>query len=432
MSAKLRAQGAKVLAAVMLDGRSLNDALPAAQQALPNPKDKALLQALCFGTLRQYRLLDTTLASLMTKPLTGKTAIVQQLLILGLYQLFFSRIPAHAAVAETVGAAALLGHSKLKGLVNGVLRNAERQGQPLLDNAGRKKVVASLHPDWLLKRIQHAYPEQWSEIISANNTQAPLWLRVNSSQQSAAQYQQKLSEAGIESESNDSLTSALLLADAVDVAALPGFADGAVSVQDGAAQFAAQLLAAEAGERILDACAAPGGKTAHLLESAEVAVTALDVSAERLKRVEENLNRLGLKATLVAADATGRDWWDGQPYDRILLDAPCSATGVIRRHPDIRWLRRDTDIAELAALQRQILDNCWAMLRPGGTLLYATCSLLPEENQQQIAAFLARHGDATLVPIHADESTATPGWQILPGQQQMDGFFYARVLKQQP
>lgn len=429
MSAKLRAQGARVLAAVLDEGRSLNEALPAAQGALANPKDKALLQALCFGALRQYRLLDTALGQLMDKPLKGKTRILHQLLVLGLYQLFFSRIPAHAAVGETVAAAPLLGQGKLKGLVNGVLRNAERQGQALLDGAARNKAVASLHPDWLLGRLRKAYPEQWQAIIDANNTQAPLWLRANQRVQDRSAYLALLEKAGISAESEQSLTSGFKLVEAQDVTTLPGFSDGALSVQDGAAQFAAELLAPKDGERILDACAAPGGKTAHILELADAKVTALDVSEQRLERVSENLARLGFKAKVVAADASQRDWWDGVAFDRILLDAPCSATGVIRRHPDIRWLRRDQDIRELAKLQAAILDNCWAMLKPGGTLLYATCSVLPEENSAQIQAFLARTPDATLAPVRDGESAAQPGWQLLPGDKEMDGFFYARVLK---
>ncbi|MED5523154.1 MAG: 16S rRNA (cytosine(967)-C(5))-methyltransferase RsmB [Pseudomonadota bacterium] len=429
MSAKLRAQGARVLSAVLDEGKSLNEALPAAQASLANPKDKALLQALCFGALRQYRLLEAAIDQLMDKPLKGKTRILQRLLVLGLYQLYFSRIPAHAAVGETVAAAPLLGQGKLKGLVNGVLRNAERQGEALLEKAAKNKAVATLHPDWLIARLKAAYPSNWQDVVEANNQQAPLWLRVNSRQGDKTQYLDALSQAGIEAVSEESLTCGFYLAEAQDVTALPGFAGGAVSVQDGAAQFAAQLLAPVDGERILDACAAPGGKTAHILELADAEVTALDVSERRLVRVQENLARLKLSAKVVAADASQRDWWDGKAFDRILLDAPCSATGVIRRHPDIRWLRRDQDIAELAALQARILDNCWQMLKPGGTLLYATCSVLPQENREQVKAFLARTADAELLPIRDDESAQQPGWQLLPGQNKMDGFFYARVLK---
>ncbi|WP_115716913.1 16S rRNA (cytosine(967)-C(5))-methyltransferase RsmB [Gallaecimonas mangrovi] len=429
MSAKLRAQGAKVLSAVLDEGRSLSEALPQAQQALSNPKDKALLQALCFGALRQYRLLDAALKLLMQKPLKGKTRVLQHLLALGLYQLYFSRIPAHAAVGETVAAAPLLGQAKLKGLVNGVLRNAERQGTELLDKACKNQAVATLHPDWLIERLKKAYPQQWRAVLEANNQQAPLWLRNNSRQQSRPDYLAKLSNSAIEAVSEDSLTNGFYLAEAQDVTALPGFADGSVSVQDGAAQFAAELLAPQDGERILDACAAPGGKTAHILELADAEVLALDVSESRLQRVTENLSRLKLQADVVAGDAASRDWWDGKAFDRILLDAPCSATGVIRRHPDIRWLRRDQDINELSKLQARILDNCWAMLKPGGTLLYATCSVLPQENKEQISAFLARTKDAELRPIVAGESEQQPGWQLLPGDNKMDGFFYARVLK---
>ncbi|WP_341502627.1 16S rRNA (cytosine(967)-C(5))-methyltransferase RsmB [Gallaecimonas sp. GXIMD4217] len=427
--ARLRALGAQVLLGVMDQGESLNTALPKAQAKLANPKDKALLQALCYGSLRQYRLLDAVLGQLLAKKLKGKVRVLHHLLVLGLYQLHYSRVPEHAAVAETVAAAVKLGQGRMKGLVNGVLRSFQRDADALLAKAGRDAKVASLHPDWLLARLQQAYPEQWQQLVAANNEQAPLWLRVNARHGNAADYLARLAAAGVGARSEQSLPQALVLDEAQDVTALPGFADGHVSVQDGAAQYAAQLLEPRDGERILDACAAPGGKTAHLLESADVEVTALDVDPQRLSRVQENLDRLGLNAELVAADAAGRDWWDGRAFDRILLDAPCSATGVIRRHPDIRWLRRDDDIAELAALQARILDNAWSMLKPGGTLLYATCSVLPEENSGQIKAFLARHTDARLAPLKKGDTPEQPGWQLLPGENGMDGFFYARVLK---
>ncbi len=425
----IRACAAQLLYQVVDQGHSLAALLDPAQRNYPDPRDRALLQTLCFGVLRDLPRLEACAKQLFSKPLVKGKRVLHFLALSGFYQLAAMRIPDHAAVGATVQAASSLGGNNLKGLLNGVLRNFQRQQQSLLATDDDNPVLQWGHPGWLIRRLQQAYPQQWQAILDANNQQAPIWLRPNCQQISCDDYSQALTAAEIDHQRIDD---AILLQQAVQVPMLPGFEQGQLSVQDGAAQQAAVLLDAQVGERILDACAAPGGKTAHLLElTPELGeLIALDIDHKRVERIAQNLERLQLHATLVEGDATKQDWWDGRPFDRILLDAPCSATGVIRKHPDIRWLRRDSDIDALARLQQQILNRCWQLLKPGGTLLYATCSVLPEENQQQISAFLAEHADAEECPITLSVGhKASHGWQIVPGEQQMDGFYYAKLRK---
>ena len=430
---KTRATAAQVLYKVVDQGYSLSSALPHALQQVA-AKDRALLQELCFGTLRWLSRLEAIAGKLMNKPLKDKQRPLHFLLLVGLYQLFHTRIPAHAALSETVNGCRLLKADALRGLLNGVLRNAQRQHDELLAAVDKQDVSRLSHPNWLLKRLKNAYPAQWQQIASQNNERPPMWLRVNHRQHSTEHYLQKLTEAGIEAtHPSGAADSALLLTAPRDVQTLPGFADGTCSVQDGAAQFAATLLDPQPGEWILDACAAPGGKTAHLLERQPklAGLVAVDADPERLKRVNENLSRLQLDAQVLSGDASQPDlWWQGPQFDRILLDAPCSATGVIRRHPDIKWLRRAEDIAELVKLQAKILEALWQKLKPGGTLLYATCSVLPDENREQIRRFLTSHTDARWQPLVSGETEAEPGWQLLPGENNMDGFYYAKLIKQ--
>lgn len=428
----LRAVTAQVVGAVLDRGESLATALPAAQQRLVNPKDKALVQELCYGIMRHLPQLEFYITRLMDKPMTGKQRIIHNLLLVGAYQLLHTRIPAHAALAETVEASKDLKRPKLKGLINGVLRNLQRQHEQLKQQLPDKASIEYCHPGWFIKRISAAYPERWQQILTANNQRSPMWLRNNASQQDRGQYLSQLSELEIAASAGIYGDNSILLEQPVAVTKLPGFADGACSVQDAAAQQAAQLLGAQAGELILDACAAPGGKTCHILElTKDINVVALDCDQKRLSRVQENLDRIGLSAQLICGDGTDPgSWWpQEQQFDRILLDAPCSATGVIRRHPDIKWLRRDSDISQLVELQQKILLACWQLLKPGGTLLYATCSVLPDENSHQIAGFLSRHPDAELVPLHDADTVTTPGWQLLPGQNNVDGFYYAKLTK---
>ncbi|NRB22922.1 16S rRNA (cytosine(967)-C(5))-methyltransferase RsmB [Shewanella sp.] len=422
----LRALAAKVAFQVLEKGISLSVALPDQQKHLESGKDKALLAELSYGVMRHLPQLDKLVSDCMSKPLKGKQRIVHQLLLIGCYQLYFTRIPSHAAISETAEACRQLKFEGLVKVVNGVLRNIQRQEKPLpTDN----DTLAFNTPAWIVKRLKAAYPENWQEVIEQSHQRPPMWLRNNKQSQTRDEYLAALAEIEISASAGKS-SDAILLESPRDVAQLPGFEQGAASVQDGAAQWAATLLAPKDGDLVLDACAAPGGKTCHLLELAKIELVAVDFDEKRLERVQQNLDRLSLKAKLVHGDAADIDsWWQGDKFDRILLDAPCSATGVIRRHPDIKWLRKQTDIDELASLQSKILDHCWQWLKPGGTLLYATCSILPQENEQQIRSFLARTDDAQLVPIDEQPNPDDIGWQITPGTENMDGFYYARLMK---
>ena len=437
MSRNCRALAAQCCYQVIDQGRSLSDVLPKAQQQMTNPLDKALLQEICFGIMRTLPQLEHVCAQLMQKPLVKNFRVLQFLIYVGVYHLHFMRVPDHAAINATVEAARELKGQSLTKLINGVLRNVQRQ-PGLFDFSQASLAVQYSHPGWLISSLQNAYPGEWQDILDANQNKAPLWLRVNNQQVSTAQFCSALAEEGIGySQPIAELPTAILLDTATDVTELPGYHQGWFSVQDAAAQYAAALLAPADGERILDACCAPGGKTCHLLELAPAAqLTALDKDPSRLVRVHDNLQRLGLNANVLTADAANpASWWDGQMVNKILLDVPCSAIGVVRRHPDIRWLRKKSDIAPLVQLQQQILQQCWSLLAPGGKLLYATCSILPAENQQQITEFLSNNADARLHPITleadvlATDVNAQPGWQLLPGQQNRDGFYYALLQK---
>jgi len=433
MAANIRALAAKCCFAVVDKGRSLGDELPKAQAKVEG-KDKGLLQELCYGVLRYLPALEYDLRQLMDKPLKGKQRVGHFLILVGIYQVKHTRIPDHAAVSETVAATKPLKCDFLRGLINGVLRNVQRsiaKENPEESSVNLPDAIKYAHPSWFIKKIQSAYPEQWENILTANLERPPMWIRVNQRHHTLEQYLQLMQQASIEIERVDERSSAIKLQSALDVNKLPGFADGWVSVQDGAAQQAAILLNSQAGDNVLDCCAAPGGKTCHILElTPELAnMTAIDIEEGRLLRVEENLTRLNLSAIVITADAASQEWWDGKLYDRILLDAPCSGTGVIRRHPDIKWLRKADDIQKLVILQQQILKNIWSLLKPGGTLLYATCSILPEENSQQIQQFISENNNAKLIAI--SDNSNDIGWQILPNEQSMDGFYYAKLEKQQ-
>ena len=432
----IRALAARCCYSVIDQGRSLGDELPKQQDKVAI-KDKGLLQEICYGVLRYLPELEHDVRGLMQKPLTGKQRVFHFLLLVGVYQIKYMRIPDHAAVSETVAATGALKNRHMKSLINGVLRNYVRTSQDK-DADSKTELLSDAikynHPGWFIKRVQLAYPDNWQQILSANQQKPPMWLRANQQHHSSESYQALLSKAEITVHSVEPLTQAIELKRPCDVNKLPGFSQGWVSVQDGAAQQAARLLACEPGDVVLDCCAAPGGKTCHILELTPniSAMTAIDIEASRLLRVEENLARLGLSANVIAADAANADtWFQGQLFDRILLDAPCSGTGVIRRHPDIKWLRKATDIDALVLLQQQILKETWSLLKPGGTLLYATCSILPEENSEQITHFIDNNTDARLLSIDntaAKENDAI-GWQLLPGVSNMDGFYYAKLLK---
>ena len=398
-------------------------------------RDRALFKALCYGACRTLPRLEALAAKLLVKPFKVRDADVQALLLLGIHQQLYLRIPAHAAVGETAGAARLLGKEWATRVLNGCLRRLQREAAELQAEVDRDPAVALLHPKWLLKTLRQAWPDDWRTICDANNTPGPMTLRVNRRHGDREAYMDRLAAAGIQARLCLHAPDGITLETPCDVQLLPGFAEGDVSVQDEAAQLTSVLLgpalAPRPGARVLDACCAPGGKTSHLLELFDIEMHAVDSDAERLARVEDALGRLGLEARLAHGDATEREWWDGAPFDAILLDAPCSGSGVIRRHPDIKRLRRPSDIPALAALQTRLLDNLWPLLRPGGTLLYATCSVLPEENSDQIAAFLSRTPDVEIT-TPADVAwgrSAGAGRQLLPEVDSHDGFFYARLKK---
>ncbi|MCL9783006.1 16S rRNA (cytosine(967)-C(5))-methyltransferase RsmB [Vibrio sp. S4M6] len=428
----VRAAAANVLYQVVDKGVSLSSALPTAQQSI-KPRDHALLQEICYGALRYLPRLESISGKLMDKPLKGKQRVFHHLILVGIYQLSFMRIPAHAAVGETVEATKSLKGPRLRGLINAVLRNYQRNQAELDSFAVSHQAGQLAHPSWLVTLIQNSYPDRWQEIMAANNQKAPMWLRVNRQHHTRDQYLTLLSELDIAAESVQQAPDAIKLSKPCDVSTLPGFEQGWVSVQDAAAQLSVEYLDPQPGELILDCCAAPGGKTAHILERSQNSrVVALDCDETRLKRVHDNLQRLQLSAQVLCGDARSpQTWWQSdEKFDRILLDAPCSALGVVRRHPDIKWLRRQDDIAALTQLQSEIMDAMWALLRAGGTMVYATCSITPQENTEQVAAFLARTHDANLADISKKHDSSQLGQQILPGEQGMDGFYYAVIQKQ--
>lgn len=429
-----RLAASRALAAVLAGKASLGGALPP-QLDKVEPRDRALAQDLAFGTARWYPRLAMLASKLLQKPFKAADADVEALLLVGLYQLFHSRVPAHAAIGETVGCADKLKKPWAKGLLNAVLRRAQREGESLLESMQGDPVVTTAHPRWLQKALKAAWPEHWQTLCAANNAHPPLILRVNRRHRSRDEYLEVLAQAGIDAQPCRFSRDGIVLAQACDVTTLPGFSEGWVSVQDEAAQLAADLLQLAPGQRVLDACCAPGGKTCHLLEAepALAHVVAVDLEAKRMVRVRENLARLGLHAELIAADARAvGQWWDGKPFQRILLDAPCSATGVIRRHPDIKLTRKAEDIPALASLQGELLDALWPTLEVGGILLYATCSTLPMENTEVIDAFLARTPGARELDIGGEDMAGIRqphGRQLLAQEGGHDGFYYAKLIK---
>jgi 16S rRNA (cytosine967-C5)-methyltransferase len=428
---KARPLAIRVLKEVLEQGRSLSGALPV-QLAKADEGERALTQELSYGVLRYYLQLDAVAAELLDKPLKAKDSDVQLLILMGLYQILYMRIPNHAAVSETVNVTKALKKPWARGLVNALLRRFLREREALMAGLEDDQEARYAHPPWFIEALKRAWPEQWQAVLDANNAYPPMTLRNNARQGSRDAYIRELQEAGLEATAVPCTDNGITLARAVGVERLPGFADGRVSVQDGAAQLAAELLGAKSGEHILDACAAPGGKLAHVLETApETEVVAVDIDADRVARIEENLGRLRLEAQVLTADAANTAaWWDGRAFDRILLDAPCSATGVIRRHPDIKLLRRESDIDQLAELQARILDALWPTLRSGGRLLYVTCSVMALENHLQVRTFLDRHKDARHLPLEVPWGHACEvGRQILPGEDGMDGFYYALLEK---
>ncbi len=433
MSSQPRKIDALLVHRVLDQRKSLGSLLGPQLAALDDPRQRALTQELAFGTLRWSYRLEALLAQLLRKPLKKKDRDLHALLLVGLYQLLMLEMPAHAAVSETVEVARQLGKDWAAGMVNGVLRNAQRQSAALLQAVDASATARWSHPHWWIERLQRDWPENWQQILEAGNRRPPMVLRVNRLQVAREDYLQQLQAAGIEAWALPFAGSAIQLQQPVAVDSLPGFREGQVSVQDGAAQLCASLLDLQAGQRVLDACAAPGGKTGHILELAPQleCLLAIDVDEARLQKVRENLQRLQLNAALLAVDAGApQSWWDGKPFDRILLDAPCSASGVVRRHPDIKLLRRSADLRSLSQQQQRLLEALWPLLASGGMLLYVSCSVFRQENSDNLRAFLDRHADASELPLRTEWGKVPPvGRQLLPGEHEMDGFYFACLSK---
>jgi 16S rRNA (cytosine967-C5)-methyltransferase len=413
--------GAAQLISAVFGGRNFDVALAASPLA---GVTRAAAMDLGYTALRAFGRGDFLLGLLLAKPLKDRTA--RGLLLVALARLEARPEEAHTTVDQAVTAAAQLARGQFKGLVNGVLRSFLRRREELLALADADPVARWQHPAWWIARLQQDHPAQWESILAAGNSHPPLCLRVNVRRVASADFLVRLDAAGIAARALDA--TAILLDKPVPVERIPGFAEGLCSVQDWGAQTAAGLLDVKDGMRVLDACAAPGGKAAHLLEKAQVDLTALDADAARAARITDNLRRLGLTATVKVGDAREVDtWWDGRPYDRILADVPCSASGVVRRHPDAKWLRRESDIAGFAETQKTIVDALWRTLAPGGKMLYASCSVFGEENARQVEAFIGRHVDARRLPI---PGTATRDAQLhhLPDAEH-DGFYYALLQK---
>ncbi len=441
-SAEIRARAAQSIAQVVA-GRSLDALADVGDTA----QERGLFRALVYDSVRWYWRLDALLSRLLARPQQKIEPDVRGLAIVGLCQLLYTDIPPHAAVAETVNAARVLGRARAAGLLNAVLRRCQREGHLMLIDIDARLELRTSHPQWLVDALAREFPSRYESVLEANNSRPPFWLRVNRQRTSGRDYRRRLEGEGIRIANSLFDDEALLLERAVDVQTLPGFRDGDVSVQDAAAQLAARLVEPQPRERVLDACAAPGGKTCHMLELQPQLeeLVALDVAGSRLARVRENLSRLRLQAQLIEGDAEQPDrWWDGKTFNRILLDVPCSATGVIRRHPDIKLLRRASDIAALAERQAALLERMWPLLAPGGRLVYASCSALRAENADVVGSFAMEHPDARDVTsesinrlrqhqpgldVLANAESQTTGFRIAAGTAAMDGFYYACLEK---
>jgi 16S rRNA (cytosine967-C5)-methyltransferase len=435
-----------VLVSVLVSGRSLTWAL---ERAFPtdalSPKDQAFARALAYGTIRFEPLLGRILEQKLRQPLTGKRRIVHLIALLGLYQCYYTRTPDHALVSTSLALAQTLGAGWAKGLLNGVLRGVIRQRDALMEAVQREPVGRFAHPQWWIDRVSEAWPEHFERILDANNDHPPLTLRVNRLRTTRESLLQQFAEASVSAAPITRTDGGVVLSDAGSITLLPGYEEGLWAVQDEAAQRMIDALPTPLAGRILDACAAPGGKTGHLCEAAlpDCEVVAIDNDGDRAARLHTNLQRLGHNATVLTADASQPDqWWDGRAFDVVVLDAPCSGSGVIRRHPDIKLLRRETDISMLCRLQARLLDALWTVLKPGGCMVYVTCSILPAENAKQIERFVEARSDAVSVERYPRFDPAWsiethPGVQILPGMGSaaeqgyngMDGFYFALLHK---
>jgi len=432
MTTNVRALAAMALTPLLRNQGSLNTQLAKSEGLCPE-KDRALLRELSYGTMRFYPQLNTLLTTLQNRPFKYKDIEVKAIALIGLYQLKHMRVPAHAAINESVNACKQLNTQGAAKLINAILRRYQRDHVSLEESMTNNEVYRFNHPEWMIAKLKNNWPEHWQQILETNNQQAPLTLRINQRSCSRNDYQQQLTQI-IESEATRFSHHGLHLAESINVETLPGYQVGAFSVQDEAAQLSAQLLDLKPAQRILDACAAPGGKLCHILETEAnlLAVDAIEIDAKRSQRIKENLQRLRVQANLIIADAASQTWWSGKKYDRILLDAPCSATGVIRRNPDIKYLRKSEDIHELSKLQYSILENCWAMLKPGGKLLYATCSIFPQENERLVGRFISHQDRVKHLRIEAEWGIERDyGRQLFPQKNGHDGFYYALLQKKE-
>ncbi|MGH8119968.1 MAG: 16S rRNA (cytosine(967)-C(5))-methyltransferase RsmB [Gammaproteobacteria bacterium] len=428
-----RALAAEVLTEILTKRKTITAVLPARLEELSLVQDRAFVQELCYGVMRWYYRFSTVLASMMKRGLKPKHTDIKALIMIGLYQFDFLHVPEHAIVSATVGACDDIHKPWAKKLVNAILRLYQRERISLREQLSEDTGYRHAHPAWLIRELQHDFPQHWLHIIKANNQRPPMFLRINQRLTTRTEYLDKLNQAHIYAEQAPWSTVGIKLAQPVAVEYLPGFPDGLVSVQDLSAQLAAPLLEPHAGQRILDACAAPGGKLAHILESVndQGDVVAVELVPGRIQKLNQTLERLRLQARVVEADAlTPGSWWDGVQFDCILLDAPCSASGVIRRHPDIKFLRVEADLVAATRTQMNLLAALWPLLKAGGKLLYSTCSVLNCENDLQISEFIKTHQDARPDSIQAGWGRSTTfGRQILPGKEDMDGFYYARMEK---
>ncbi len=430
-----RVVAAKIISKILNNHGSLSTLFGGQDLAALSPADKAFTKELCFGVMRHFFQLENIANQLLKKPLREKDYDIYALLLIGAYQILEMRTADHAAVSETVQATKLLKKKWATGLVNASLRNLLRNTEKMVTKANTDIEAKYNYPQWLLENLQKSWKDDWQDIIDASNQRAPLVLRVNSSQTTTDEYGKLLQQSDIEFQPHPICPDAIVLEKPVAVSLLPEFDDGMVSVQDGAAQLAVDLLEIKPKMKILDCCAAPGGKTCHILERhPDVEVIATELEPNRADMIEENMERLGLAAQVITSDATATDdWWDGTKFDRILLDAPCSGTGVIRRHPDIKVLRSPKEIEILNQQQLKLLNSMWQLLADDGILIYATCSVLPQENSMLIKDWLSNTKDAKHIPIESNWGRQqTFGKQILPNDNGMDGFFYAKICKQKP
>lgn len=430
-SLSARQMAVSIICSVHQHGKSLTEALKLGENL--DPRDRAFCSELCYGTIRWFDRLEAILNFLLKKSFKPKDIDITVLALVGLYQIIYLNTPDHAAVSETINTSKKGKKSWAKGVLNGVLRRFLREREHIEHVVDEELNQKFSHPQWLINALEKDWGDELCNILEANNQRPPMSIRVNQDKITREDYLHQLQENQIETTNHPFNEVGLTLKQPVNVDKLPDFWQGAVSVQDIAAQLAASLLTIEKGQRILDVCAAPGGKTAHILENApdDTSVLAIDIDEQRNQRVIENLERLSLNADVMTVDASQpEEWFDGTPFQRILLDAPCSATGVIRRHPDIKLLRKPTDIPTMVELQKKLLNAIWPLLDKGGVLLYATCSILSVENSQQMSVFLAEHADAKEVIIEAQWGQACEyGRQILPGSHHMDGFYYACITK---